>query len=899
MGPKIIPPLGGVPGHQDPPGIYRGRFDGPPFEDIPPGIDPPIPGYEPSPFEKPTFGIPGLLDRERLPPPNYREPMRLHQFQDAPGGYRDGPGPPGLKEIPVHVGDPPGRYRDVFRGGPPFREQGNIPFREGQPPYREPGFRGHPQPGYRDNIYRNNPQFRDGLPGNYRDLPPNYRDGPPGSYRPPSHDPREPPPGNFQDPNFRDNYRDVPLDNKGREQIKEGHKSASRNRSGPRRGPDHDRYREREIREREGHPRDHIEKTRDVDKKSNYERGDHVRDDRSRDYRDYDRTRDRDRDYERTSQDRKGKESPKHSKHNEVREKRRSESRGRSRERTNKRLKKEERVRDRSSTDRSRDRKDKDKKIKDKKKKKKEKEKEVEKKKRREKKDKKEKESSNREENVIQNKEIENEPRKEIVDNIIKNDNIEEKSANIVDIPINESNAAKEETIQKVNDLYGDETDDNVDKDILKNYVNKDEQTATNEKEEYVNNDEPFDGIDIQIQPEELDLKIENDNSDKEMLAPLPELSKWEVEDDAADKNKEPGEISSPEEKEDRHKVTSEILKRAENAIFTKTISSVKPIEIKKISSDRLKHYTNESKESMNNIQITVPVTDTEHRSIEVQDKKKRSSKTPPRLSIKDRLGGKVEDVRRPRDSRVVHSTVERVKSRSKTPTREHPYRRVTIDRGQRLHEKVEGNVHRRIASEAVKAEKSELSDKQDRREEKRDRGKYSRSKDGKINKHSEGVNTEFTSGAQVKNEDPKALRERKKSTLDEANFEPDYDETVESENENKSDMNKKSDRSKSPGNSIKKVKTINETIKLQLGPAKRKVDTNSESSSSDSSSSSSSSDGHKRKRKKKHSKKKKKRAASDSDSDSGSSSDDHKKKKKKRKHKKKSIKKKKKSKHK
>ncbi|KAL4712324.1 hypothetical protein ACJJTC_004086 [Scirpophaga incertulas] len=82
----------------------------------------------------------------------------------------------------------------------------------------------------------------------------------------------------------------------------------------------------------------------------------------------------------------------------------------------------------------------------------------------------------------------------------------------------------------------------------------------------------------------------------------------------------------------------------------------------------------------MNNIQITVPGTDSEKRSIELNERKTLSKTPPPRLSVKERLGGKVEDIRRPREPRVVHSAVNRVKSRSKTPKKEQTYRRVMVD---------------------------------------------------------------------------------------------------------------------------------------------------------------------------------------------------------------------------
>lgn len=919
LGAKPIPPLMGNPQNDPPPG-YRGRYDAPPFEDIPPGVDPPVPGFEPSPFEKPAFGPPGTLDRDRLPPPNYRDPYRA-PFVEGPPGYRDAPGlPPVQSDIPVHIGEHPPRFRDNFRPPPGhFRDQ-PVTYRDGQPfrepgapvPYRDGTFRTGPQPLFRDNNFRNNP-YRD---GNFREnLPHNFRDGPP--FRPPSADPRDPASAiPYHDPNYRDGLRD---ENNVNRDMRAGYRHSLRPRSGARR-PEHERHRDREGRDRERfnenrEPTERPERSREVEKRSGYDKNREPRDDRMREY-------DRNRDYERErgqekSPEKKTRVSPKRSR--ETRERKRSESRGRSRERDSRREKKDERVRDKSSADRNKEHKDKEKKIKERKKKKREKEKELEKKKKRDKKEKKDKDVSKKEddsekadgpqEGLEKPENNEQETEEQVA---IKNQPSENEKPAVENPKIETS----EKPSKANDDLYGDEAAEAVDKEIIQNYVKSEEKDKDNENNQSDATkisdsnikDEPFDGIELQAPLDELEADIEgptlgNTNS-KEMLAPLPALSKWEVDDENIEKSKEPGEITSPEQTEDGGKVTSEVIKRAENAIFAKAINSLRPIEIKKISSDRLKLYGDEgqSKSSLNNIQITVPVSDQEQRSVEANDKKKRYSKTPPpRLSVKERLGGKVEDVRRTREPRVVHSTVERVKSRSKTPKREQmQYRRVTVERerGRKPESRVEvTKSEKKGANENVKSDHGYQGNSHSDYK-KRDLG---RSKDEKKPEERSSIRNQdknVTSNLKQSQE-----HERKKSTLDEAHFEPDYDENVESENETKEETGKKRERSREPSppgaSESKKAKLDPETIKLDLTNVKKKPDSDSESSSdSEYSSSSSSSDAHKRKKKKKRSKKKKKRA-SDSESDSDSDSDDHKKKKKKRKHKKKSSKKKKKSKHK
>lgn len=924
MGVKQLPPVGNLPVQSEQPG-YRGRYEGPPFEDIPPGGEPPVPGFEPSPFEKPPFGPAGPIDRDRLPPPNYRDPYRPPPYGDGPTGYRDMPIPPLVQnEIPVHVGEQPPRYRDNYRPGH-YRDQGPMPFRDGQPyrepgppgppgPYRDPGFRGGPPP-FRDNSYRNVP-YRDGV---FRDNPPHNSFREPGvPFRPPSADPREPVPLGYHDPNYRDNFRDESA--ALREHSRPGYRPNVRNRGGPRRNPnvEHDRHREREGRDRERYndnrePIDKAERTRDPDRRSGYDKNRDTREsreDRPRDYERPPRDYEKERDHDKTSPEKKVRTSPKRSR--EAREKKRSESKGRSRDRDCRREKKEERAREKSSADRSRDHKDKEKekKLKERKKKKREKEKDIEKKKKREKKDKKEKDHVKKEDEVHEKEEDKTDDKETDKTETDASVVVKIEKTNTDVVPIKKENFPKVEAPEKpADDLYGDELGA-VDKEIIENYVKTEDKDLSTENKitESINNskEELFDGIELQASAEELELKAEievSNPSNKEMLATLPELSKWEVDEDHADKVKEPGEITSPDEEEDGSKVTSDVIKRAENAIFAKAINSLRPIEIKKISSDRLKLYGDEVPKPMNNIQITVPVVDSESRSIEINERKRRYSKTPPpRLSVKDRLGGKVEETRRGREPRVVQSTVERVKSRSKTPKREQPYRRVTVekDRG-RKQDTVRAEPSksdRRVMSEAVKTGEKHRARSPTEKKNSEKHKDEKKTSTNEVSTRDRGQEKNVPGEAKSTHAD----RERKKSTLDEAHFEPDYDETVESDHDNKEENVNKRERSASPNvfNETKKAKLDSDTIKLDLTNVKKKPDSESESTSdSEYSSSSSSSDARKRKKKKKRSKKKKKRAASESESESESSSDDHKKKKKKRKHKKKSSKKKKKSKHK
>lgn len=148
---------------------------------------------------------------------------------------------------------------------------------------------------------------------------------------------------------------------------------------------------------------------------------------------------------------------------------------------------------------------------------------------------------------------------------------------------------------------------------------------------------------------------------------PVPEPSKWELDDESGTDTKlgnSPNRAETPED--DSSKVTNEVLKRAENALFSRAINAIRPIEIRGVSADRRKLYSNEinqakaespvriiqkvdSPELKPNVQITVATkqSSSTERSVELmssdsKDKPKRSVSVRP--SIKDRLGIKLTD---------------------------------------------------------------------------------------------------------------------------------------------------------------------------------------------------------------------------------------------------------------
>lgn len=126
---------------------------------------------------------------------------------------------------------------------------------------------------------------------------------------------------------------------------------------------------------------------------------------------------------------------------------------------------------------------------------------------------------------------------------------------------------------------------------------------------------------------------------------------------------------------DDQTKVTNEVLKRAENAIFARAINAIRPIEIKKICPERQKLYSNESStanehekltppaghgsdkstDDLLQVQITVANSDLLDRSVEIKSGTRQQRNKTPIRSIKERLGKKLN---------------EDTKSRSRTPQR-------------------------------------------------------------------------------------------------------------------------------------------------------------------------------------------------------------------------------------
>lgn len=161
-----------------------------------------------------------------------------------------------------------------------------------------------------------------------------------------------------------------------------------------------------------------------------------------------------------------------------------------------------------------------------------------------------------------------------------------------------------------------------------------------------------------------LDINLHADIDLDDYLA--PEVSKWEREENKSTTSLDNSEMevgNGDVKKNPEEKVTSEILKRAENAIFARAISAIRPMENKKAKSIQEHEViagketppttssvkrTDSGKDSKTQaFQVTIPTNETGSRSVEMKTSdgardSSRLKKSPMKTSIKSRLGNKI-----------------------------------------------------------------------------------------------------------------------------------------------------------------------------------------------------------------------------------------------------------------
>ncbi|XP_045475836.1 E3 ubiquitin-protein ligase RBBP6 isoform X2 [Harmonia axyridis] len=609
--------------------------------------------------------------------------------------------------------------------------------------------------------------------------------------------------------------------------------------------------------------------------------------------RDKDRERDRDkhrsdRDKDSKRDSRKDKDGDRKKRSNRSTTPQRKRSHSRDKDTPEKRKRKHENSSDREKSDKEKKKDysddEKSRKSKDKKKKKEREKKEKDKKKR----DKKEKHKEKDKEKRVKEDTKEKERNK---------DHTEEEKTESSPVRENPTKKLKNDTPkpspEKVDNqlkpgLYDDIIEDNIEQEVKENFEENPRSDTPEHNSNYISQKEEANEIEegelersreyedsekdiLELHSNDIDLKTELE-SRNEMLAPLPEKSKWEDDEDNI------GEFSPNEMKGDSKNsksgtVSSEVLKRAENAIFAKAINAIRPIEIKKISADRAKFYSGERDDDEVVKAVTV-------QSVAIEKKNdKKTDSNPPKLSVKDRLGIKVNEPdpilridsvspfsRRLADRNFAYGERKgeedrRRDDRGKRDTRTRDNRDDKDIRRERNETHRHKDVHRRddkrnrsrSKTKTREGEKTERkrrtrsrSDSDDRKDKKRRRDKKLKEKSKKKDEKEEKVKEE-------KQEVPKSATEKRKPTLDEATFEPDYD--LESETEEKKAETSSSDSDSSSSSE--------EERRRKKRKKHRKKKYRKDSSSSSSESDSDSSEEERERRRKKHKKNKKKRKKS------------------------------------
>ncbi|XP_056644293.1 E3 ubiquitin-protein ligase RBBP6 isoform X2 [Diorhabda sublineata] len=377
----------------------------------------------------------------------------------------------------------------------------------------------------------------------------------------------------------------------------------------------------------------------------------------------------------------------------------------------------------------------------------------------------------------------------------------------------------------------------------------------------------------LELHSNDMDLKAELEKTD--ILAPVPEISKWEVEDESGAIS--PKDTNKSDTKTDKNGkvVTSEVLKRAENAIFAKAINAIRNPDVKKTGSERIKKDTEEIAAA------TV-----------------KSDIKPVRISVKDRLGVKVDDsdkiINLSRRSTTVspfsrrgdggrNITVgerrieandhnkrnrrsrsrrrgSRERTRSKTETNQYNRNISRTDRDRKDRHKKEDRVKSEDDNKKMKKKRSRTRSVSEDKKEKH------KKKEKRVKKDKSKKKEDEDNKSEEKDVNKQLMTAKRKATIDEASFEPDYDEShsdIEDESKSGKKKSKKDSEESSSSETESSSSSEEERKKKKRKKHKKKKKRDSSSSSSSSSEESDSSDSEKERKRKKHKKNKKKKKKS------------------------------------
>lgn len=219
-----------------------------------------------------------------------------------------------------------------------------------------------------------------------------------------------------------------------------------------------------------------------------------------------------------------------------------------------------------------------------------------------------------------------------------------------------------------------------------------------------------------------------------------PEVSKWERDENKSTASADNSELdlgNGDLKKNPEEKVTTEILKRAENAIFARAISAIRPVENKKVktvqdqdsgfkrstspimSSSKRLESSKDSK--IQAFQVTVPANESGARSVEMKTSE-RSRKTPPKTSIKNRLGVKIVEKRSRTPSRSPKRRLQSEGTKIVRSSRDHSGRAQQNERSGRDRHQTPENRRNKPLSSCVKVSNDSRDSRNARRGNSRSR---------------------------------------------------------------------------------------------------------------------------------------------------------------------------------
>uniref|UniRef100_W8BWN2 E3 ubiquitin-protein ligase RBBP6 n=2 Tax=Ceratitis capitata TaxID=7213 RepID=W8BWN2_CERCA len=177
----------------------------------------------------------------------------------------------------------------------------------------------------------------------------------------------------------------------------------------------------------------------------------------------------------------------------------------------------------------------------------------------------------------------------------------------------------------------------------------EDKMNSANANEaEFKQVDSVLDILDYETEFDDLNLQGQQKQKNG---ASIPEPSKWEIDEQNVNVASQVVSLESKDdndyqsEKMVNEKVTNEVLRKAENAIFARAIKAIYPFDKNDVNNDNQRGFTDTlpritTKDKIKNFEITVPTSNSQERSVQIKEDPSHSPKVVK--SVKERLGSKI-----------------------------------------------------------------------------------------------------------------------------------------------------------------------------------------------------------------------------------------------------------------